>query len=112
MHTSVHAAASRYSHSTQKLAIKILFWASTFNYSAETLVESKSVLSSTKTNLSASQKELLLWHQCLSHANVNWIQTLMRDRKWLIDSLMNNLHCIQDLLFIALLKQKCAMQRD
>jgi hypothetical protein len=63
-----------------------LFWASAFTYSAETLVESKSILSSTNTNLSALQKELLLWHQRLSHTNVNWIQTLMRDRKWFIDS--------------------------
>jgi hypothetical protein len=51
----------------------------------DTLVESKSTLSSTNRNLSASQKELLLWHQHLSHANVTWIQTLMRDRKWLVD---------------------------
>jgi hypothetical protein len=88
MHTSVHAAASRYSHSTQKLAIQLrsgqallLTW-----QIPDTLVESKSILSSTNTNLSALQKELLLWHQHLSHANVTWIQTLMQDRKWLIDS--------------------------
>jgi hypothetical protein len=63
-----------------------LFWASAFTYLADTLVESKSILSSTNTNLSALQKELLLLHQHLSHANVACIQTLMRDRKWLIDS--------------------------
>jgi hypothetical protein len=33
--------------------------------------------------LSASQKELLLWHQCLSHASVKWVQKLIHDRKWL-----------------------------
>jgi hypothetical protein len=53
---------------------------------AKTLVERKSILSSTNTNFSALQKELLLWNQRLSHANVHWIQTLMQDRIWLIDS--------------------------
>ncbi len=28
----------------------------------------------------------MLWHQCLSHANLAWIQTLMRDQKWLEES--------------------------
>jgi hypothetical protein len=35
------------------------------------------------TNLSSSQKELLLWHQHLSHASVKWIQARMRDKEWL-----------------------------
>ncbi len=35
------------------------------------------------TNLSASQKELLLWHQCLSHASIGWVQSLMRKKQWL-----------------------------
>ena len=44
------------------------------------------ILGSANNNLSSSQKELLLWHQHLSHANLAWIQTLMRDQKWLEDS--------------------------
>jgi hypothetical protein len=40
----------------------------------------------TNTNLSLSQKEVLLWHQRLSHASIKWIQGLMRDRKWLQDN--------------------------
>jgi hypothetical protein len=43
----------------------------------------KSLLHQANTNLSASQKELLLWHQCLSHASVKWVQKLMCNRKWL-----------------------------
>jgi hypothetical protein len=64
-----------------------LFWARAFTYLADTLVKSISNLSYTNTHLSALQKELLLWHQRLSHSNVNWIQTLIGDRKWLIDSI-------------------------
>jgi hypothetical protein len=40
-------------------------------------------MKSINTNLSTSQKELLLWHERLSHAMVKWVQKLMRDRKWL-----------------------------
>jgi hypothetical protein len=69
-----------------KFSDSTLFWGSAFTYLVDTLVESKSILSSMNTNLSASQKELLLWHQRLSHTNVSWIQTLMQDRKWLIES--------------------------
>ena len=41
------------------------------------------VLSETNANLSPAQKEVLLWHQRLSHASIPWVQALMRDRKWL-----------------------------
>ena len=32
-------------------------------------------------NISASQKELLLWHWQHCHAGLDWIQTLMKPRK-------------------------------
>ena len=61
------------------------FWADAFAYSADDVATTKSILGSANQNLSGSQKELLLWHQCLSHANSAWIQSLMRVRKWLED---------------------------
>ena len=61
------------------------FWADAFAYSADDVATTKSILGSANQNLSGSQKELLLWHQRLSHANLAWIQSLMRDRKWLED---------------------------
>ena len=39
------------------------------------------VADETNQNLTASQKELLLWHWKLGHANMQWIQTLCRDPK-------------------------------
>jgi hypothetical protein len=62
------------------------FWSDAFGYPIKAykeIVEIKSVLHQTNSNLSSSQKEVLLWHQRLSHASTNSIQTLMRDRKWL-----------------------------
>jgi hypothetical protein len=51
------------------------------------------ILSSENQILSSSQKELLLWHKRLSHANLAWIQNLMQDCKWLNDSMMaSSLH--------------------
>ena len=43
----------------------------------------KHVLDESNANLSASQKELLLWHHRLSHASISWLQPLMRTKKWL-----------------------------
>jgi hypothetical protein len=37
----------------------------------------KTIFHQANTNLLVSQKELLLWHQQLSHATVGWVQTLM-----------------------------------
>jgi hypothetical protein len=69
------------------------FWTYAFAYSANDVVQAKTILGSANNNLSSSQKELLLWHQRLSHANLAWIQTLMRDRKWLEgSSSMASLH--------------------
>jgi hypothetical protein len=46
------------------------FWADAFAYSTEDVVHTKSILGSANQNLSGSQRELLLWHQRLSHANL------------------------------------------
>jgi hypothetical protein len=59
------------------------FWCDVFAYSAANVAQTKTILSFANQNLSSSQKELLLWHQHLSHANLSWIQTLMREQKWL-----------------------------
>ncbi len=40
-------------------------------------------------NLLPPQKQVLLWHQQLSHACVSWIQRLMRDCKWVQDKETN-----------------------
>ena len=72
------------------------FWSSAFDVSDSTTLSfalSQSVLTQDNNNLSASQKELVLWHQRLSHASISWIQPLMRDRKWLkSDYSENSLH--------------------
>ncbi len=60
------------------------FWTEAFT-TGDSLLTSNSILCALNTNLSASQKELLLWHQRLSNASVYWIQILMQDWKWLID---------------------------
>jgi hypothetical protein len=49
------------------------FWTYAFAYSANDIVQAKTILGSANNNLSSSQKELLLWHQHLSHANLAWI---------------------------------------
>jgi hypothetical protein len=59
------------------------FWCDVFAYSPANVVHTKTILSSENQNLSSSQKELLQWHQHLSHANLAWIQNLMWDHKWL-----------------------------
>ena len=65
------------------------FWSDAFGYTTQDykgIVGLKSVLHQTNSNLSSSQKEVLLWHQRLSHVLINWIQTLMHNRKWLPNS--------------------------
>ena len=62
------------------------FWSEAFGYTlsnVQAIQEIKSILSDDNSNLSSPQKELLLWHQRLSHASLDWIQMLMRDRKYL-----------------------------
>ena len=46
---------------------------------------STNVLDGANVNLAAIEKELLLWHQRLSHASISWLQPLMRTKKWLKD---------------------------
>ena len=41
------------------------------------------ILDNNNVNLSASQKELLLWHQRLSHADINKVQSLLQSRSHL-----------------------------
>ena len=62
------------------------FWSDAFAYSADDAKAFTTVLEPSNQNLSASQKEVLLWHHRLSHASLSWIQLLMRDRKWLRDN--------------------------
>jgi len=62
------------------------FWANTFTYSVKEASAYPALFDATNTNLSLSQKEVLLWHQRLSHASIKWIQGLMRDRTWLNDN--------------------------
>jgi hypothetical protein len=56
------------------------FWNKAFGYTAGNMSkinELRTVLSCENTNLSSSQKELLFWHQRLSHTSVEWVQMLM-----------------------------------
>jgi len=63
------------------------FWTKAFHISNEDTfafaAAEKSVLDSDNANLTAAEKELLLWHQRLSHASISWLQPLMRTKKWL-----------------------------
>ena len=59
------------------------FWSDAFAYTAQDQTNYNDILDTANTNLSAAQKETLLWHQRLSHASISWIQLLMRDRRWL-----------------------------
>jgi hypothetical protein len=69
------------------------FWNEAFGYTVtdvQTIRGVKSLLTQDNTNLSSPQKELLLWHQRLSHASLDWIQMLMRDRKYLLATNANS----------------------
>ncbi len=69
------------------------FWTETFSYSVSNVSEIKTILGLANINLTSAQKEMLLWHQRPSHANMTWIKTLMCDRKWLVDgNSMASLH--------------------
>ncbi len=54
--------------------------------------ELKNILGEDNTNLSASQKEVLLWHQRLSHASIQWVQMLMQKQDWLKSEGRESLH--------------------
>ncbi len=74
---------------TTKIQGKNTFWDNAFGYTLSNVSDMHSILSQKNTNLSSSQKELLLWHQRLLHASLSWIQILMRDSKWLQDKSNN-----------------------
>jgi hypothetical protein len=74
---------------TTKIQGKNKFWDNAFGYTLSNVSDTRSILSQVNTNLSSSQKELLLWHQPLLHALLSWIQILMHDRKWLKDKINN-----------------------
>ncbi len=54
------------------------FWSSTFHFTTQECCTYPTLLSESNANLSATQKEVLLWHHKLSHASTDWIQVLMR----------------------------------
>ena len=60
-------------------------WKTAFSFLASIRYIYNSVLDSINMNLSASQKETLLWHQQLSNASLSLIQLLIQDRVWLHD---------------------------
>jgi hypothetical protein len=49
------------------------FWANTFTYTVQEASAYPALFNATNTNLSLSQKEVLLWHQRLLYALVKWI---------------------------------------
>jgi hypothetical protein len=63
------------------------FWSQTFGFNSSEFAAindiKSSLLTTSNTNLSQPQKEVLLWHQRLSHASIPWIQSLMRNKKFL-----------------------------
>ena len=60
--------------------LRKIFWADAFAYSNSEVRGADNLLQGSNSNLSASQKEVLLWHYCISRASVTWIQLLMRNR--------------------------------
>ena len=57
------------------------FWPSTFDYSEHSTSAYTSLLDNTNHNLTAAQKDVLHWHQRLSHASIPWVQTLMHPKR-------------------------------
>ncbi len=85
-HNSVHKVTFQWSHLVLKNNSKSCFWNEAFGFSVKNFHEInavKSLLHQANTNLSASQKELLLWHQRVSYVSVKWVQKLTCNRKWL-----------------------------
>ena len=70
------------------------FWNEAFGLNVNNSQELQNILGKNNTNLSASasQKEVLLWHQQLSHASICWVQMLMRKRDWLTSEGGESLH--------------------
>ncbi len=61
------------------------FWDTSLHFTNDDTRAFPTVLADFNANLTAAQKEVLLWHHKLAHASTSWIQLLMRDRKWLQD---------------------------
>jgi hypothetical protein len=68
------------------------FWIEAFTFTVDNLCQINSILGDNNTNLSASQKELLLWHQRLSHASIGWVQSLIRKKQWLTSEGNKSMH--------------------
>lgn len=68
---------------TPSLPNATCFWSAAFDFSCVDRHACTSLHQAPNTNLTAAQKEVLSWHERLSHAAVTWVQLLMRDRKWL-----------------------------
>jgi hypothetical protein len=71
---------------------KFSFWTEAFSFSVDNLCQMKNILGDNNINLSASQKELLLWHQRLSHASIGWVQSLPRKKQWLTSEGNKSMH--------------------
>ena len=59
---------------------QLSFWNEAFGLNVTNSLKLKNILGEDNTNLSAAQKEVLLWHQRLSHASIRWVQMLMQKR--------------------------------
>ena len=62
------------------------FWHDAFHITDDNVfafAAEENVLDESNVNLSAAEKELLLWHHGLSHASILWRQTMTRSKKWL-----------------------------
>jgi hypothetical protein len=63
------------------------FWLNPFGFTSSEFKEinaiKSSLLTANNTNLSQPQKEVLLWHQRLSHVSILWIQSLMHNKNFL-----------------------------
>jgi hypothetical protein len=62
------------------------FWSSAFGFNMANIDEinrMRPTLLQININLSSSQKELLQWHQRLSHALISWVQSLMHNKSFL-----------------------------
>ena len=62
---------------------QLSFWNEAFGLNVTNLLKLKNILGEDNANLSAAQKEVLLWHQRLSHVSIRWVQMLMQKRDWL-----------------------------
>jgi hypothetical protein len=93
---------------------KSCFWNNAFGFSVYSFCDIntiKAILHQANTNLLASQKELLMWHQPISHASVKRVQKLMRNRKWL-PGMADNKMSLHSGPFITTRKGSCAQLWD